>query len=198
MVGGKDLFEPDPLDSGNYTDYDCFAGESRYVVNLPAYNPPAHVERDVNHDGVQDLFGPWVARNMFIKTFDLAQAVPTASTSSFDYRVEQELFAEYGRFMLLQDQPSYGVALASQLQEIPSGVTFANFSTAFRVNGVFNDLTLGSQGQIVRRVVPSAIFRGAPAFHHVFLANQNMAACQSQTPLLTPDITRIDGSRPVE
>ena len=199
MVGGKDLFEPDPLDSGNYTDYDCFAGESRYVVNLPAYNPPAHVERDVNRDGVQDLFGPWVARNKFIKTFDLAEAAPTPGTTSFDFRVEQELYAEYGRFMLLQDQPSYGAALlASQLQEIPSGVTFGNYSAAFRVGGVFNDLTLGSQGQIVRRVVPFGIFRGVPSFHHVYLANQNMAACQSQIPSLMPDITRIDGSLPVQ
>src|SRR5262245_38888547 len=199
MVGGKDLFEPDPLDSGNYTDYDCFAGESRYVVNLPAYNPPAHVERDVNRDGVQDLFGPWVARNKFIKTFDLAEAVPTPGTTWFDFRVERELYAEYGRFMLIQDPASYGVALlASQLQEIPSGVTFGNYSAAFRVGGVFNDLTLGSQGQIVRRVVPFGIFRGVPSFHHVYLANQNMAACQSQIPSLTPDITRIDGSLPVQ
>ena len=199
MVGGKDLFEPDPLDSGNYTDYDCFAGESRYVVNLPAYTPPVHAERDVNRDGVQDLFGPWVARNNFVKTFDLAQAVPTPGSSSFDFRMEQELFAEFGRFILLQDQPSYGVALlASQLQEVPSGLTFPNFTTAFQVGGVFNDLALGPQGQIVRRVVPSAVFRGVPSFHHVYLANQNMAACQSQVPSLTPNITRIDGSLPLD
>ena len=66
------------------------------------------------------------------------------------------------------------------------------------MGGVFNDLTLGSQGQIVRRVVPFGIFRGVPSFHHVYLANQNMAACQSQIPSLTPDITRIEGSLPVQ
>ena len=199
MVGGKDLFEPDPVDSINETDYDCFEGRALPVVSLPAYNPPAHIERDVNRDGVQDLFGPWLIRNQFIKTFDLTQAVPTPAASMFDFRVDQEIFAQYGRFMLLQDQPSYGLAvLNSQVQEIPTGVLFSNISGEFDMDGVFNDVALGTEGQIVRRVYPSGTFRGRPIFHQVSLANPNMVACLPQTPSLTPPVTRIDGVTPAE
>jgi hypothetical protein len=58
LLGGKDLFEPDPLDRGNITDYDCFQGQLQYVMNLSPYRYPDHTERDVNQDRLQDLFGP--------------------------------------------------------------------------------------------------------------------------------------------
>jgi len=64
---------------------DCFDGNLTYVVNLPPYHPPAHTERDVNGDQVQDLFGPWVERGQYTKTFDLRQAFPTPSEENFDF-----------------------------------------------------------------------------------------------------------------
>jgi hypothetical protein len=194
VVGGKDLFEPDPIDSLNETDYDCFAGVAHDVASLPAYNPPAHIERDVNRDGVQDLFGPWIIHEQFIKTFDLAQPAPTPGPSVFDFRLPLQPYAQYGRVMVLQDQPSYGVAvLNSQVQEIPTGVVFSNLAGAFDMDGIVNDVAVEPDGQLVRRVYPSSAFRGRPIFHQVFLANPNMAPCLPQTPSLAPPVIRIDG-----
>src|SRR4029077_4991684 len=137
LVGGKDLFEPDPLDSANITGYDCAQGQPPYLVNLPPYSPPPHVERDVNQDGVQGLFGPLVARTQLIKIFDLAGPFPTPSEQNFDFAIPTVSFAQHARFMLLQDRPSYGAALLNrQLQDISSGASWANFAAAFAVEAL--------------------------------------------------------------
>jgi hypothetical protein len=39
MVGGKDLFESDPFDVGNATDWECAEGELYHVADLTAYPP---------------------------------------------------------------------------------------------------------------------------------------------------------------
>ena len=60
----------------NATDYDCFQGVLHQVSNFdlyPPYDPPLHSERDVDQDGSQDIFGPFIEKREFIKTFDLFQ-----------------------------------------------------------------------------------------------------------------------------
>ncbi len=195
MVGGKDLFEPDPLDRGNTTDYDCFDGNLTYVVNLPPYHPPAHTERDVNGDQVQDLFGPWVERGQYTKTFDLSQAFPTPSEGNFDFKIPELSGGQYGRFMLLQDQPTYGVAaLDSQDQEIPTGAVVRNDLFWFAINGVYNTVVQDPGGGLVRRLLLSASYRGVPFFHDILYANANTYPCLPQTQSLDPPLTRVEGT----
>ena len=71
MVGGKDLFEPHPVDSINVSDWECLQGTPYHVGDLtayPPYNPPTQSQRDVDHDHVQDLFGPGFIPRHFLKT----------------------------------------------------------------------------------------------------------------------------------
>ena len=193
LVGGKDLFEPDPLDSANISDYDCFAGSLFNVVNLPPYSYPDSTERDVNKDRVQDLFGPWFERTRLIKTFDLDQGFPTVSEETSDFNIAELPHGRYARFMLLQDRAVYGaIALDRQAQEIPTGVTLTNGSAAFALTGVFNDVARGSQGEIIRRVLLPATYRGVPTFHMLLRYNANTESCLPQTQFL-PSITRVEG-----
>jgi hypothetical protein len=201
MVGGKDLFEPDPLDVGNATDWECFQGTLHHVADstaYPPYSPPGQTQRDVNQDGVQDLFGPALLFNQFVKTFDLTQpALP--SETSFDFSTSQESFSEYGRLMLLQDQPSYGATvLTRQVQQIPSGAVETDHFRAAVLPAVFNNVVLGPSGELVRQVRSSSVYRGVPLQHGLFLVNQNTLPCLPQTQLLPPDLTRIEGALPTE
>jgi hypothetical protein len=198
LVGSKDLFEPDPLDSVNLTDYDCDRGTPVYVVDLPAFDPPAHVERDPSGDGIQDLFGPGIERDHFVKTFALTQATPAPSEASFDFRVPELPYAQYARFLLLQDQPAYGVAFVDrQILDVPTGLTVSDSGGAVAMAGVVNDFVVDQAGRIVRRVQSSGPFRGVQSFHGIFLANQNMGPCFPQAPFLPPPpMTRVDGLLP--
>ena len=199
MVGGKDLFEPDPLDRGNITDYDCFAGQLRYVVDLPPYHYPDDTERDVNQDGIQDLFGPGLETGLYVKAFDLSEPFPSPSDGNFDFKNTEMAAAQYTRFMLLQDKPTYGaVVLDRQIQDVSTGFIFENSSAAFAVDGVVNDVVRGPQGQVVRRITQSFPYRDVPTFHLIFLYNPNTAPCLPQTQFLTPPLRRIDGVLPAE
>jgi hypothetical protein len=202
MVGGKDLFEPDPLDVGNASDWECFQGTLYHVGDstaYPPYSPPGQTQRDVNQDRVQDLFGPALLFNQFVKTFDLTQPVALPSETSFDFSTSQESFSEFGRLMLLQDQPSYGASvLTRQVQEIPSGAVETDRFRAAVLPAVFNNVVLGPSGELVRQVRSSSVYRGVPLQHGFFLVNQNTLPCFPQTQLLPPDLTRIEGTLPTE
>ena len=100
MVGGKDLFEPHPVDSINVSDWECLQGTPYHVGDLtayPPYHPPTQTQRDVNHDHIQDLFGPGFIPRHFLKLFDLAQATPLPSEANFDLRLVDQGPAQYGR-----------------------------------------------------------------------------------------------------
>ncbi len=197
LVGGKDLFEPDPVDLANISDWECVGGTLYPVsdsIAYPPYLPPGQTQRDVNHDGVQDLFGPLLPRNLFLKTFDLLQPPPILSENSFDFRMAQESFAQYGRLMLLQDQSSYGAAmLAREIVELPSGFVHTNLFLASQLRGVFNDVVRGPTGQRVRRVLASGRYRGVATHHVTVIALASILPCFAQTPFLAPDLTRIEG-----
>jgi hypothetical protein len=199
---GKDLFEPDLVDVGNATDWECAAGEPHYVADLtayPPYLPPGQVQRDATRDGVQDLFGPAMAFNTYLKTFDLAQTLPTPSPSNLDLFIEQQSFPEYTRVMVLQDQPTYGTAvLTASTQDVASGFVRSNVFEVGALQGVINDMVVGAGGAVVRRVLPSTVYRGTPIYHAMLLVTPPTAECLPQTSGLTPPLIRIDGSVPLQ
>lgn len=201
MVGGKDLFEPAPLDVGNATDWECFEGSLHHVADLTAYPPyrlPGQTQRDVNHDGVPDLAGPFVVRDQFVKTFDLAEPGSAPSETHFDLSIPTQGAAQYSRVMLLQDRPAYGATvLARETQSVPSGGIGTNALQSEVVPGVFNDV-VRRDGQLVRRVLPSTVYRGVPLHFGLFLTTTPTLACLPETQHLEPPLTRIEAtiSRP--
>ena len=202
MVGGKDLFEPSPIDYANITDWECFQGTPYPVGDLtayPPYNPPAQAQRDVNHDGFEDLFGPAVTRGLFLKTFDLAGPTPALSESNFDLTMIEQEPAQYGRLMLLQDQPFHGVAmLAREARSIPSGSMFPSMTAAATTPGIFNEVVRGPSGELVRRVLPSGVYRGLPFHGGFFVVTPDTIPCLDETRALMPNLTLIGGSVPAQ
>jgi hypothetical protein len=193
MVGGKNLYEPDPLDKANGTDYQCFQGEIFYVADLPRYQYPDHTERDVNGDRVPDLYGPLVERTLSIKTFPLDQSIP----GGFDYQVAELSAGRSVRFMLLQDQPWYGVSLRDTLvQDVSTGAA-GTYSAAVQLNGILNDVSRGPAGEIVRTVNLPFIDRGARSLHAIALETSDTIPCQPEFRFVSRDWTRVEGCLPV-
>jgi hypothetical protein len=202
MVGGKDLFEPHPVDSINVSDWECVQGTPYHVGDLtayPPYHPPTQSQRDVDHDQVQDLFGPGFIPRHFLKLFDLAQAAPLPSEANFDLRLVDQGPAQYGRVILLQDKSSFGAAVfAPDIVFIPTGLVQTNTFDTATLPGLHNDVVLGPGGELVRRVSAPAMYRGL-AFQNAFLlATPGTFPCFPQTQPLPPDLTRIEGALPAE
>ena len=198
LVGSKDLYEPDPLDKANGSDYDCFNAQIFRVMGLPPYRYPDHVERDVNNDGVVDLYGPYVERALFIKTFDLTAPAPTPSLENFDFTVPQLNAGQYVRFMLLQDQEFYGIALGDpQVEDLATGAS-RPYSVAVQLNGLLNEVFQAPTGAIVRRVHVPTLDRGVLFLHQIGLAHGNPIPCLPQLRSVPENLTRVDGSLPAE
>ena len=195
MVGGKDLLEPDPLDVGNATDWECVDGVAYQVsdfVQYPPFHPPGQTQRDVTGDGNPDLSGPAVSHNTFTKTFDLSQSTPMPSEANFDQYLPLTSFAQYGRVMLLQDQPTYGAAVLSRdVVQTPSGAVIPNDFRVAALQGVYNDSILNPRGQIQRRITASIPYRGLALHHAILLVSDSTLPCVGALNLKEPDLTRI-------
>ena len=202
MVGGKDLFEPSPIDHANVTDWECFLGVPYHVGDLvafPSYAPPAQPQRDVNRDGLQDLVGPAVLRQLFLKTYDLSQAVPVVSESHFDLSVPQQDPGRFSRLMVLQDQPFHGVAmLARDNRLVASGTTYPVIRATSPSPGIYNHTVRGPSGELLRRVLPSGTFRGLPFHAGFFTLLNGTGACLDLTVTAAPDLTLVAGDTPAE
>jgi hypothetical protein len=202
MVGGKDLFEPSAIDHGNVTDWHCFQGVPYPVADLtayPPYNPPGQVQRDVDHDGFEDLFGPAVEKGIYLKTFGLLQPTPVVSQTNFDLGIAQQEPAQYSRLMLLQDQPFHGVAvLVREGRLIPSGGILPGARNTGTTPGIFNDVVRGPAGELVRRILPSGVYRGVPLQAGFFTLMNDAPLCFDETRELMPHLTFVDGSVPAE
>lgn len=199
IVSGKDLFEPDPFDWANVTDYDCFNDEPYQVSQLPPFDPPTNTQRDVNGDNVQDLFGPWTERTNFVKTFPLDQPAPTPSETNFDATFAEQTYAQYNRFVVLQDQLNYGFALRSQRQEFSTGFVSQDLD-AFAFVANRNFFSIDGAGRLVRHVTLTGQYRGL-TFLKLFraVASGNVTSfCLDQTDALPPDLTRIPNTLPPE
>ena len=102
LYGSKDLFEPDPVDVGNMTDYDCFGPDPFHVSDFSAWppfdfnNPDPQTNpqpRDLTQpkDGFPELFGPQDELSDVYMKISSLQAPQFASPSLFDYKVPQRL-----------------------------------------------------------------------------------------------------------
>jgi hypothetical protein len=194
-VGGKDLMEPDPFDRANITDYDCFAGTPYQVASstgiMPPYHFPDHTDRDVDGDQVQDLFGPWTERGVFLKTFDLAGPIASAGPGNFDESTDVLDFAQFSRYVLLQDRDFYGMAvLRQQLSEFSTGASFGNLTEAGVIDGIVNHLfQLGPF--LVHEYNLSFTYRGLTTYRiFLLLASPEMNFCLQGSETFTPDLAQ--------
>jgi hypothetical protein len=187
-VGGKDIPEPDPVVVINATDYDCFAGQPYFVAGLP---PAA---RDLNGDGLPDLFGPHHERGILVKV-DLANVRLTPSAQRFDFAIPEMIGGQYGRFVVLQDQFDYDVGvLTDELQDTSTGQIRRRFVRFFRLRGIFNTLSLGFTGEIIRQTSFLPLqYRGLSLLHGVAATTTNGSSCFPQTFTLQPTVTEVQG-----
>lgn len=193
-VGGKDLREPDPFDRANITDYDCFNGSPIQVASSAGILPPysaATPQRDVDGNGVQDLFGPWTERGVYLKTFDLAGPTASAGPGNFDENVPEFDFAQFTRFMILQDRDVYGMALLrQQLSEFSTGAPFFNLREAAPIQGPVNRL-FEFDGLIIHEFDLSFVYRGLTTYRiFLLLSSPAMNDCLVGSDTLPPPLTQ--------
>ena len=209
MVGGKDLYEPDPLTFGNGTDYDCYQQSLYHVAdlgNFPNYNPPLQAQRDVNSDGYQDIFGAFTDNNIFIKTCS-SSALQPASPDLYDFKVPQQqagpISPQYSRFMLLQDQSVYAFTwTVGSSTEVPSGSVWDIPRTfSFLVQGNLNDYDPAQSAEPKRRVTSSFVYRGVPTFSFHVMVYQGLSRfgpCVSNSFMVPQTFSRIEGQLSAE
>jgi hypothetical protein len=197
-VGGRDLFEPTPVDIANITDYYCFSGSLYPVAGLPPFAPPLHVERDVTGDGVQDLFGPDDELGVFMKA-GAVTGVPAATPGVFDAAVATRSFAQYTRYLVLVDQPVYTmswyvqtlVERGTEPRWVWSGVPYTLTSPAH-----VNRLVLAADGQtLVHAFRRPIVYRGLVTLGLSLLAPQSpesFVPCLGASFTLSPSLTRIE------
>jgi hypothetical protein len=86
--------------------------------------------------------------------------------------------------------------LTAATQDVASGLVHSNVFEVGALQGVINDMVVGTGGMVVRRVLPSIVYRGVPIYHAMLLVTPPTLACVRQPFGLTPLLTRIDGSVP--
>lgn len=197
-VGGRDLFEPTPVDIANVTDYYCFNGALYPVAGLPPFAPPLHVERDVTGDGAQDLFGPDDELGVFIKAGAVTGG-PVATPSVFDAAVRGRSFAQYTRYLVLVDEPTYTMSWFVQMlvergttpEWVWSGVPYVLASPAN-----LNRLVLAADGQtLVHAFRRPVVYRGLITPGLSLLTPQSpesFVPCLAASFTLSPSLTKID------
>ncbi|MGH7324141.1 MAG: hypothetical protein ACREJ9_05775 [Candidatus Rokuibacteriota bacterium] len=189
-MGSKDILEPDPVFVINATDYDCFAGQPHFVAGLPL------AARDLTGDARQDLFGPHLERGVLVKV-DLANRRLTPSAQRFDFAISEMTGGQFGRFVVLQDQLGYDVAVFSdEFLDTSNGQITRRFVRFFRLGPIFNALALGFDGQIRRQVsfLAPLQYRGLRFLHGVATTTANGSSCFPQTFTLPPAVTEVAGS----
>lgn len=173
VLGIKDVFEPDPFDLINTSDYQCLdRAKGACVLIAPGtcndacrfvdgicveeeelvYTPTHSGSRDIDEDGTQDIFGPFGITNTSVNTGPFLVA-PDPTPQDFDYAVASLPAGAHARFLILQDRPSYSPkALVGGVEGSGDSGPAINLAR-FRV-GVRNDLfTLNDEKKtVVRRV----------------------------------------------
>jgi hypothetical protein len=190
--GAKDVFEPQLVDFGNSTDYDCYQGALFDVVGATA------AQRDINRDGQRDLFGPVTETGAYVKLQPSATpadwfAPDTASFASPGFR-----YAEFARFVAVQDQPQYLLMTESlNIVDDFSG-EFGQHLTWFTIGRSINRL-VEKDGQLVHEVsaYSAGPYRGTSSPLHTDLVNYNVyanQACRNGIASVTRPMREIFGS----
>jgi len=105
--GGKDVFEPQLISFGNSTDYDCYQNALYDVVDRTA------AQRDLNGDGIQDLFGPSQQTGSFVRYQSTNDRIVPLSSQTANYELPGLSWAQYGRFVAVQDAEWYNFVYSS-------------------------------------------------------------------------------------
>ena len=208
LVGGKDLLEPNPLDFGDGSDYDCYKQNLYHVADLGSYPPysSSQTQRDIDgpggqKDGIPDIFGPFFTNNQFIKAYDPAEP-KAASPSLYDFKVSQHRVtmkdAQFSRFMVLQEKPVYNFSWSvDSLFDVPTQTTVPNAGLFdFTAAVVFNDHVVDSAGNRIRRVSSSFKYRTVSTFKLFMFVEGGMprfGPCMSASFSIQEPFTRVEG-----
>lgn len=213
LYGSKDLFEPDPVDVGNMTDYDCFGPDPFHVSDFSAWPPfdfnntdpqtnPQPRDLSQPKDGFPELFGPQdELSDVYMKVSSL-QAPQFASPSVFDYKTPQRLARnspQYVRFFVLQDRPNYllswRVGALVERGFLPNSTLFNAFLSTVPTANV-NHVIVLPNGATVHEVSFPFTYRGLITLNLNILVNSipRFNACFPSTVTLPPDWEKIDGS----
>lgn len=205
VVGGKDLFEPTPIDVANVTDYFCFNGTLLHVADFtafPPFNPfippdPLNPQpRDPDADGRQDIFGPADEFGSFDKA---APVVLVPGPANFDHRVDQRTFAQFTRVLLLEDQPVFVESrLIQTIVERGITTTPSRGNTLFATleSGNVNRLVVRADGSVVQEFNDAFVYRGLPTLGITIFLPQDVPSflpCLAASFTVDPALTRIDG-----
>jgi hypothetical protein len=214
LVGSQDLYEPDPVDLANVTDYFCFAGQPYYVPLIapfdllnadPALNPQPW--RDPTLDGFPDIFGPEIELGgIYTKLLPLsADPFQVDYVNEFDFWLPQRGVAQYARFFVLQDQPAYRIVRLEfdviELGTSPNISSTGLFATV--APGHVNRLVRLPDGRTGHEFTDPVFYRGVTSQNLVLLLPgiifvpgevQAFSACFPSTTTATPPLSRIEGA----
>ena len=200
MVGGKDIFEPTPIDIINATDHYCYNGTLYPVADFqqyPPWQPLVQERRDLEpKDHVQDLFGPHDEVGVYMKVGNLFGA-PPASTTSFDATVPSRTFAHYTRYMVLVDDlysASWFIQSLVERGTIPNpSVPNVAFSLPFFPN--VNRLVLAPDGSTIHQWLGNFQYRGLVTLNAALLPPQlpqSFVPCVGASFTAQPSLLRTD------
>jgi len=194
VLGGKDVYEPQLINFGNSSDYDCYQDALYYVVDRPL------TQRDLNQDGRQDLFGPVQEIGAYVRLQPYGPPRVALTAQTANYVLPGLFWAQYGSFVSVQDQSGYRFEYASPDTVDAFTGGHRSFSTAANLAGIINRI-VDRDGQTVHEVSAySAVsYRGTSAPIHVNMVNANVIGsqtCVNGLPYASPPFTEVPGAVP--
>ena len=192
VFGGKDVFEPQLLDFGNSTDYDCYLSTLYDVVGATAE------ERDRNRDGRQDLFGPSTESVIYIKLQSAAKAVNWYDLATASYQSPRFAFAEFSRFVSVQGDDWYNVLMQAQSVVDEYTGAYSQHLSWFTLSRNINHL-IEQNGKLVHEVggYSGFTYRGTTTPAHMDVVNQNVilnSTCRDSIRSVPRAMTEVPGS----
>lgn len=190
LVGGKDLYEPDYFVVGNSMDYDCYGDALYDTLDLDRQ------QRDLNGDGAQDLFGPWELVGNYVRVGESPYPVP--SSSDFSFQVPELDYAQYGGFVVLQDQRFFWLSIkAEDAVEISLG-THHQLASQVQYPATINRF-VEEDGRLVHEVSAynASYFRGVYAPHQAHWVNtpvRQSATCLAAIQSAPRPLVEVAGS----
>jgi hypothetical protein len=194
VFGGKDVYEPQLINFGNSTDYDCYQDALYYVVDRP------WSQRDLNQDGLQDLFGPVQEIGAYVRLQPYGPPRVPLTAQTANYVLPGLFWAQYGSFVGVQDQNGYRFEYASPSTVDASTGGSRSFFTAVSLPRNINRI-VDQDGQTVHEVsaYSAASYRGTFAPIHVNMVNGNIfrsQTCIDGLPYVSPPFTEVPGTVP--
>jgi hypothetical protein len=190
--GGKDVFEPQLIDFGNSTDYDCYQSTLFDVVGATAQ------QRDLDRDGRQDLFGPVTETGAYVKLQSSQSPADWFAPDAASYASPGFRYAEFARFVAVQDQAQYLVMTESlNIVDDYSG-DFRQHLSWFVIGRSINRL-VEQDGKLVHEVsaYSAGAYRGTYTPAHTDLVSYNVYAnptCRNGIPSVTRPMREVPGS----